>query len=346
MTGVVVLLVNFKFYKDALKVTREVSIRPSRIMVQEANGKIFWQTSNVHLGLPITPIKDLGHKKTRVLLVIIVSTSPVRWKRREAIRNTWWRYCNSTEVACHFFTDGRNTDKEIQRQLLTEKLRYDDIKFQPLNGGREFGLRFLYHAMWASATYDFQYFLRADDDYFVCLKKLLHELPLRPKQNLCWGHFHCEPPITWIDESWMIFTPDIIESFLKQDARTMLCHPHADQQIAIWLNNMSNRVYFHDERLILDRKDSFDVGAGNVCEKYLGIHQAYAPQMLLLGKNSGDNGAKQVPPVSNFSEHCKHTTFNYKVFEGGDFFFKPRPCVSNIEWVKTNRLWIGREGKL
>ena len=98
MTGVVVLLVNFKFYKDALKVTREVSIRPSRIMVQEANGKIFWQTSNVHLGLPITPIKDLGHKKTRVLLVIIVSTSPVRWKRREAIRNTWWRYCNSTEV--------------------------------------------------------------------------------------------------------------------------------------------------------------------------------------------------------------------------------------------------------
>ena len=98
MTGVVVLLVNFKCYKDALKVTREVSIRPSRIMVQEANGKIFWQTSNVHLGLPITPIRDLGHKRTRVLLVIIVSTSPVRWKRREAIRNTWWRYCNSTEV--------------------------------------------------------------------------------------------------------------------------------------------------------------------------------------------------------------------------------------------------------
>ena len=92
------LLVNFKWYEDPLKVTREISIRPSRIMVQETNGKIFWQTSNVHLGLPITPITDLGQKKTPVLLVIIVSTSPVRWKRREAIRNTWWRHCNSTEV--------------------------------------------------------------------------------------------------------------------------------------------------------------------------------------------------------------------------------------------------------
>ena len=96
--GVVVLVVNFKFYKDALKVTREIPIRPSRIMVQETNGKIFWQTNNVHLGLPITPIKDLGQNKTRVLLVIIVSTSPARWKRREAIRNTWWRHCNRKEV--------------------------------------------------------------------------------------------------------------------------------------------------------------------------------------------------------------------------------------------------------
>ena len=147
------------------------------------------------------------------------------------------------------------------------------MEFQPLLGGIEFGLRFLYHAKWTAARYDFQYFLRVDDDYFVCLEKLLNELPLRPKENLVWGNFHCEINGSWVDESWMVFSRDIVETFLTQDARTMLCHPHADQQIALWLNKISDKVYFHDHRLNHWVPATFDWQAKNICDKYLGVHK-------------------------------------------------------------------------
>lgn len=218
------------------------------------------------------------------------------------------------------------------------------MEFQPLQGGVEFGLRFLYQAKWASANYDFQYFLRTDDDYFVCLTKLLNELPLRPKESLCWGNFHCEAKTSWVDESWMVFSRDIIGKFLEQDTRTMLCHPHADQQIAMWLNNISDRLYFHDERLGHLVPNSFDWQASNVCDSYMGIHHAFAQRMLQLGRESGD-GAKTVPPVANYSAHCKYDTFDYKMM-GKLFFYEPKPCVEIVLLAKDHHMWIGEEGKV
>ena len=69
-------------------------------------------------------------------------------------------------------------------------------------GGREFGLRFLNHIKWAKAKFDFRFLLRTDDDYFLCLKRLLSELPVRPETSLVWGNFHCQGGITWVDESF------------------------------------------------------------------------------------------------------------------------------------------------
>ena len=44
--------------------------------------------------------KDLGKNKRLVLLLIIVSTAPARFERRQAIRETWWKHCsgNQTQV--------------------------------------------------------------------------------------------------------------------------------------------------------------------------------------------------------------------------------------------------------
>ena len=38
--------------------------------------------------------KDLGRNKRAVLLLIIVSTAPARFERRQAIRETWWKHCS------------------------------------------------------------------------------------------------------------------------------------------------------------------------------------------------------------------------------------------------------------
>ena len=250
----------------------------------------------------------------------------------------------SSQVICRFFTDGLVTNKDLRRKLLEERDRFHDIEFQPLTGGMEFGYRFLFHIQWARAKYDFNFFLRVDDDYFVCMDKLIHELPRRPEQNLCWGHFHCFPDAVWLDEAWMVFSRDIIEKFLTQDARTMQCHPHADQQIAMWLNNITERVYFHDPRLFHAAPESFEEKVTNVCGPLMGVHQAYATRMRIYGSVSHDGPRRYIPPVTNFSEVCPHHGFDYKTMVY-PFFFEPGPCAKNPAWRKSHRLWIGSEGK-
>ena len=43
--------------------------------------------------------KDLGRNKRAVLLLVIVSTAPTRFERRQAIRETWWKYCSGGNQA-------------------------------------------------------------------------------------------------------------------------------------------------------------------------------------------------------------------------------------------------------
>ena len=130
-------------------------------------------------------------------------------------------------------TDGLMTNRTQRNLILNEKDKFKDIKLQPLKGGRgQFGFRFLNQIKWAAAKFNFQYLLRIDDDYFLCPKRLLSELPSRSKQNLVWGFFHCEAGITLLDEAFMIFTKDIIQKFLgaerKLDVVSSTCGPTSD----------------------------------------------------------------------------------------------------------------------
>lgn len=49
-------------------------------------------------GLPLLNFKDLGGNKAKVLLLVIVSTAPQRFDRRQAIRDTWWKHCAGDQV--------------------------------------------------------------------------------------------------------------------------------------------------------------------------------------------------------------------------------------------------------
>jgi len=42
--------------------------------------------------------KDMGGNKAKVLLLVIVSTAPQRFARRQAIRDTWWKHCAGDQV--------------------------------------------------------------------------------------------------------------------------------------------------------------------------------------------------------------------------------------------------------
>ena len=49
--------------------------------------------------IPIMDFKDLGSAKEKLLLLILVSTAPGRFKRRQAVRDTWWKHCNGSQVS-------------------------------------------------------------------------------------------------------------------------------------------------------------------------------------------------------------------------------------------------------
>ena len=246
-----------------------------------------------------------------------------------------------------FVTDGLIEDDAQRTRIIQERDRYKDMELQPLRGW-EFGPRFLKQIQWAMAKFDFQYLLRIDDDYFLCLKRLLAELPTRPKQNLVWGSFHCLVGVTWVDEAFMIFTWDMIHRFLSQDENTMLCHAHADQQIGIWLNDISSKQFFHDSRLYeTSSPASFTPGFDtlkNVCDSYLGIHGTYEKLMRYFGQNAND-GVKGVSAIPEFSSFCQTEKFDWRPFNP-EWRYEPKLCKDNPKWNVGRKMYVGRENKV
>lgn len=131
----------------------------------------------------LTREKNSG-KKTRLKLIVAILSAPIRFDRREGIRRTWINQCNSEEVVCRFFTDSlSDMEPKVQSVLVNESAKYGDLEFMPIPKGYNFGLRLLWLMEWSVQRYDFDFFLRMDDDYFVCLKRLLFEIPFRPQKR-------------------------------------------------------------------------------------------------------------------------------------------------------------------
>ena len=128
--------------------------------------------------------KGKNSDKTRLKLIVAILSAPIRFDRREGIRRTWMNQCNSEEVVCRFFTDSlSDMEPKVQSVLANESAKYGDLEFMPIPKGYNFGLRLLWLMEWSVQRYDFDFFLRMDDDYFVCLKRLLFEIPFRPQKR-------------------------------------------------------------------------------------------------------------------------------------------------------------------
>ena len=216
---------------------------------------------------------------------------------------------------------------------------------------RIFGIRFLYQIMWAKAKFDFAYMLHMDDDYFLCLDQLKAELFHRPRKSLVWGSFHCgSKDIIYVDEAWIVFSADVIERFLSQDPRRVVCHPHSDQQIAFWLRslygNKSSLIEFDDHRLHhyppardLEIFKNFP----RVCDKYLGVHGSSPDMIRNLSRDSGDQYSliKRPLPLTRITETCHlPNVFNISLM-AGMYQFELRPCISNPRWTPGEGMWQG-----
>ena len=243
-----------------------------------------------------------------------------------------------SQVKCVFFTDGLQLHNQQAKDLLEEEATFQDIKFSPTEDtSMLFGERFLFHIMWAKAKFNFTYLLRIDDDYFVCIERLMNELPSRPRTRLSWGWYHCQfHDIVYMDESWSLFSGDVIEQFLAQDPRSMLCHPFGDQTFSMWINaTRINLTDFDDRRLHYwppagKSKEFFTMTS--VCDKYIGIHGSYPDLMQQLWVNSNDT-PKNTTKLTLLKNTCPLAKiFDVNRFQG-IYKFKPRLCIDRPRWV-------------
>ena len=118
--------------------------------------------------------------------------------RRKALRETWLQYCRPySRCSYRFLLDrydhkGKIINESITSVILDESsANKGDVELLDTFAGWNFGYRMYYTLVWLTRKYSFEYFLRTDDDQYLCLLRLMQELPLRKEKNLYWGYQHC-----------------------------------------------------------------------------------------------------------------------------------------------------------
>ena len=67
--------------------------------------------------IPIMDFQDLGVNKKKVMLIIVVTTAPKRFDRRQAIRDTWWKHCTGDKVSKHSVIQNLDTRAVVSIDL-------------------------------------------------------------------------------------------------------------------------------------------------------------------------------------------------------------------------------------
>ena len=235
-------------------------------------------------------------------------------------------------------TDFQRPGDEHYQLLQVEVEKYGDIRFQHVKGGVTFGQRMLNHMLYALTHYEFDYFLRMDDDYFFCLGNFLHEVPLPMIKHFHWGWVHCIPTITRAEESMILFSRDVIKEFLTQDPNKMLCHPWADQMIASWSKVLEMTFLFrHDNRIhhtpIVSQQPELRK-IPDVCKYFISIHGTYPDDMKLFWTHRGPKRPEERPAKDLFmnSAVCPiKVPFNWRGF-GAEWRYEPKFCINKPTW--------------
>lgn len=208
---------------------------------------------------------------------------------------------------------------------------------------------------WAFERHKFDFFLRIDDDHFLCLDRLLYELEFRPKQALYWGFVHCKPKIVRVDEAWLILTHDLVEEILdKRNNTTLLCSPYGDQAVALWMmESAKNITFFMDNERIIHKsagKDQRFLLNRDVCMRYLSLHGSYPRSMRqfwlsshVLRERDPVSISYDINKIEPFAKLCRHPpVFDYKGFTP-EYQFEPKPCSENPKWSVSKKPHVGRE---
>ena len=235
-------------------------------------------------------------------------------------------------------TDGENLGNSTQKDIETEQMKHKDLILLPMSPSIKFGHRLLHQLKWAT-NYNFDYFVRVDDDVFLCFDRLLYDLQFTPVTKFIWGWFHCIQDLVRPDENTLIISYDVVHTFLSQ--QSMVCHPMSDQQIAIWVEFLQmHHIYYHHPGIMHDPPASSIVSKlrqENICDHYSALHGTYPKEMKIFWKHRGID-RKEYPrthPIP-MSDYCFYPlVLKWWKFDS-KWRFAPEFCHKDSNWKNSN----------
>jgi len=272
--------------------------------------------------------------------------------RRDGIRDSWGSLCRANKLAvCKFIIDGLdNLGQEIpegrKNTILTESKKYDDITIMDSYAGKNFLYRLYRTLIWASERYNFDYFVRIDDDHYLCFERLMFELPQRREEkNMYWGFQHCYKGGVRIDPGLLIMSEDLIQYFMGRK-ENLKCTPFEDIGVSIWVHQRmekENITWFADERIFHKQVKKFPdlLNRTQICHEYLSLHGSYVKEMPLLHEIFLKEKTLNLPAyevTSSSVNKCPH--------DRSKFLNPAAPlCIEPPDTTQA-KLYIGREGRM
>lgn len=325
------------------------------------------EDEHISLYKEVVDHSNTGIERRHVTLAIAVPS--IRPNRRKAIRETWLKWAGD-RVVLRFFTEppsqavGDQSAEEIAERLEEESLTYGDLVLQDIDTGMNFGLKLLSAMRWMSSHFSFDFFLRLDDDYFLCLERLLEDLDcllLTEKQHppIVAGFRICSERATYVDEAYLLFSSLIVDRVLNTS--DVMCSEFGSYTAAAWMtvggsgNPTGDVLTVHDYRLDHlglwwrnpRKAEYFRADYSPMCERGLGVHRTYPEGMHNIWMEV--SGRRN---VTQSTGDCK-SSFRYEddgqcpalssatrdTFLQRDNF---QPCDSFSS--QRNKIWCGRQG--
>lgn len=286
----------------------------------------------------------------RVLLVVAILSA--RPERRNAIRTTWLAW-GDERVQLRFFTEvpaENDPDAESIMVALEEELAdHQDLVLMDIDSGMNFALKLVWAMRWMSHQWTFDFFLRLDDDYFLCLRRLLDELETtfgsgstQEPPKIYAGHITCGGSgRTRIDEAYMLLSASLVTRVLL--ATDLLCGGHGGITAGWWftpgnpLNEGGDVTWVHDPRLDHSGKALNKESANDVCQRHMGLHKIYPDRMMEVWNRSQayddhDNGDSLLRYVTNQSCGSVPTGVSQSTFKNDN----AQPCETFTGKVKMH----------
>lgn len=229
-----------------------------------------------------THLSALPYDRRRMFLCIGIGSANGHTRLRESIRRTWASNLDF-DVTYRFFADAEGVGVELNSDVV---LRNGTIGYNTNNAERElFAMRYFVD------NYECDYYLRTDDDGYLCLHNVLFYLRQRiMAKPLIYGRFHCNPNLARPDENFLLFDSQMVR-YLHYGYATQSLPFISTQTIALNIGYLvsllettveiiddQNRLWWPSDNVPQRPFELRD--APHLCQRFLWAHWVKTPRTM------------------------------------------------------------------